>query len=261
MSPKPTVLHEDTDLVVIDKPAGLMVHGDGRFAGETLVDWVLATYPEMEGIGEAMDIATEDPLSDEEGPKEKMAAGTIERPGIVHRLDKDTSGVLLLARTAIAHGRLKKQFMSRAMRKTYRAFVYGNVTQERGTIDRPIGKSRSDFRQWSAGRGPRGTVREARTDFRTIMHAAEASYVEVFPQTGRTHQIRVHFKAIHRPVICDSLYAPGRPALLGFSRLALHARSIAFTHPATGEDVLFEAPLPADFVEAERQLAALLPKQ
>lgn len=242
MNLEPTVLHEDDDIVVIDKPAGLMVHGDGRFEGETLVDWIRATYPDMEGVGEELTL-------DEEN--------SVARPGIVHRLDRDTSGVLLLARTTTAHARLKKQFMGRGIHKTYRAFVHGSVTEERGTIERPIGKSRSDFRQWSASRGPRGTMRDAKTEYRTILRSKEASYVEVFPHTGRTHQIRVHFKALHRPVICDTLYAPGKPALLGFSRLALHALSVVFIHPGTGKEIEVSAPLPADFIEAERQLRAI----
>ena len=242
MNLKPTIIHEDADIVVIDKPAGLMVHGDGRFTGATLVDWVRAQYPDMEGVGETLNL--------DDG-------NAVERPGIVHRLDRETSGVLVLARTATAHARLKKQFMARDVKKTYRAFVYGSVTQERGTIERPIGKSRSNFRQWSAGRGPRGTMRDAKTEFRTILRSAEASYLEVFPQTGRTHQIRVHFKSINRPVICDALYAPGRPALLGFSRLALHGLSISFAHPGTGVQVRFEAPLPDDFLHAQQALRAI----
>jgi 23S rRNA pseudouridine1911/1915/1917 synthase len=248
MKLEPTVIHEDADLVVINKPAGLMVHGDGRFTGETLVDWVRTRYPEMEGVGEALSLG--------EAAEDEDDTSVIDRPGIVHRLDRDTSGVMLLARTAIAHGRLKKQFMNRGIKKTYRAFVYGRLKEERGTIDRPIGKSRSDFRQWSAQRGSRGVMREARTDYRTILRTPSVSYVEAFPQTGRTHQIRVHFKAIQHPIVCDSLYAAGKPPALGFKRLALHAFSISFTHPGTGKAVRFEAPLPAEFLAAEKELRA-----
>lgn len=252
MKLEPTVIHEDADIVVINKPAGLMVHGDGRFAGETLIDWIRARYPEMEGVGEPLDLARDEALEDDDD--DRLAPSVVERPGIVHRLDRDTSGVMVLARTAIAHGRLKKQFVNRAIKKTYRAFVYGRLREERGTIDRPIGKSRSDFRQWSAQRGSRGVMREARTDYRTIMRTPQASYVEVFPQTGRTHQIRVHFKAIQHEIVCDTLYAAGKPPILGFERLALHALSISFAHPGTGKMVRFEAPLPQEFREAEVRL-------
>lgn len=248
MQLEPTILHEDADIVVINKPSGLMVHGDGRFTGKTLIDWIRKNYPDMEGVGEPLSIG--EVLEDEDD------VSIVDRPGIVHRLDRDTSGVMLLARTAIAHGRLKKQFMNREIKKTYRAFVYGHLREERGTIDRPIGKSRSDFRQWSAQRGSRGVMRDAITDYRTILSAPSASYVEVFPRTGRTHQIRVHFKAVQHAIVCDSLYAKSKPPILGFERLALHALSISFTHPTTGKPVRFEAPLPPEFETAEALLRA-----
>jgi 23S rRNA pseudouridine1911/1915/1917 synthase len=249
----PIILHEDEAIVVIDKPAGLMVHPDGRSKGETLIDWIREKYPDMEGVGEPLTIVK----SDEEDVDEDAAPNLIERPGIVHRLDRDTSGALVLTRTKEAHRILKGQFMDRHVRKTYRAFVYGSLNEERGIIDRAIGKSRTDFRQWSAGRGTRGTERPARTDYRTILRSKEASYAEVFPHTGRTHQIRVHFKAIQHPVICDELYGNGRPPLLGFARLALHALSLSFKHPVGGKEMLFTAPLPPDFVHAEKELRAL----
>lgn len=235
----PIVLYEDQDVVVIDKPAGLMVHPDGKSKEATLVDWIEQTYPEMIGVGEPLIV----------GEK------TVERPGVVHRLDRDTSGVLILARTHQAHEYLKKQFMERDAHKIYRAFVYAKITEDRGTIDRPIGKSRTDFRQWSASRNPRGLMRDARTDFRVLLRSNDASYLELFPHTGRTHQIRVHLKAINHPVICDGLYANGRPALLGFNRLALHALSLRLQLPS-GEEKTFEAPLPPEFVEGEKILRA-----
>ena len=234
----PTVIYEDADIVVIDKPAGLMTHPDGRTSEATLVDWIRTAYPEMEGVGEPLDLEDE---------------ASVARPGIVHRLDQDTSGVLVLARTKQAHAFLKRQFMDRLVRKTYRAFVYGNLREDRGTIDRPIGKSRSDFRQWSARRDSRGELRDAITEFKTLARGGGATYVEVFPKTGRTHQIRVHFRALQHPVLCDSLYARGKGPLLGFERLALHAKNIRFTLPS-GEEAFFEAPLPSDFLEAERQI-------
>jgi 23S rRNA pseudouridine1911/1915/1917 synthase len=199
----------------------------------------LLQYPELKGVGE----------------EQTLPDGTrIERPGIVHRLDRETSGVMIVARTQKAFEKLKKQFQDRNVKKVYRAFVHGVLKDDRGTIDKPIGSARGGFAPRSATR-PHGTVREAQTIYRVIARGEVASYIEAFPQTGRTHQIRVHFSAISHPLICDSLYAPGRAALLGFTRLALHAFSISFKHPE-GREVIFEAPLPADFARAEQELQA-----
>ena len=138
---EPTIIFEDDNILVIDKPAGLMVHSDGRTKEETLSDWVLKKYPELKDVGE--------PWED------------IPRPGIVHRLDKDTSGVMVLAKTQETFEELKGQFQERKIKKTYRAFAYDPFKEENGEIDRPIGKSKSDFRKWSAQPGSRGVQREA----------------------------------------------------------------------------------------------------
>lgn len=234
-----TELYSDEDVVVINKPAGLMVHPDTLKKVEpTLVDWIRKHHPEMEEVGEAM----------------VMKDGSeIARPGVVHRLDRDTSGVLILARTQKAFEFFKDAFMEREAAKTYRAFVYGTLQNERGTIDRPIGKSRTDFRQWSATRNPRGVMRDAVTDYKVLGRGGGTTYVEVFPKTGRTHQIRVHFKALQHCVVHDTLYAPGKPGFLGFTRLALHALSLRVKLPS-GKEMTFKAPLPPDFIEAEKQL-------
>ncbi len=237
MKTEPVVLYEDKEIVVIEKPSGLMVHPDGRTEGKTLVDWIKKTYPEMQGVGEEI----------------KAEGETIERPGIVHRLDRETSGVMVLARTQTSFLNLKRQFEEHTIFKMYRAFIYGKLKDERGIIERAIGKSKSDFRLWSAQRGARGVLREARTDFRVLARGKEATYVEAYPKTGRTHQIRVHFKAIYHPVVCDELYAPDLPPVLGFTRLALHAKSITL-RALSGEEKTFESPLPPEFIEAERFL-------
>ncbi|HVZ76206.1 MAG TPA: RluA family pseudouridine synthase [Candidatus Paceibacterota bacterium] len=234
---EPTVLYEDDSIIVIDKPTGLAVHADGRHERATVVDWLMTRYPEIKGVGE------EQTLSD----------GTIiERPGIVHRIDRDTSGVMVIARTQKAFEFLKEQFQNREVKKVYRAFVYGGFKDERGIIDRPIGSARGGLGPRSATR-PHGTTRDAQTLYKVLGVGNGASYVEAFPKTGRTHQIRVHFSLIQHPIVCDPLYAPGRPSILGFTRLALHAYSISFTHP-NGHEVIFEAPLPADFARAEQEL-------
>ena len=232
-------IYSDVEVVVIDKPSGLMVHPDTLKKVEpTLVDWILQNHPEMEGVGE---------------PMELKDGSWIARPGIVHRLDRDTSGVLVLARTQKAHAYLKEAFMERDVAKTYRAFVYGTLQHERGTIDKPIGKSRTDFRQWSAQRNPRGVMRDAVTDYKVLARGEGTTYVEVFPKTGRTHQIRVHFKALQHPVVFDTLYAPSKPKVLGFERLALHALSVRLKLPS-GKEMTFNSPLPTDFIEAEKAL-------
>ena len=234
MENKPTILFEDTDVCIINKPAGLIVHGDGRSDEYSVATWVLETFPDMQGIGE---------------PWERPDGVRIERPGIVHRLDKDTSGIMVLAKHQESFGALKEAFSERAVEKTYRAYVYGTLKDDRGLIDKPIGKSKSDFRRWSAQPGSRGTLRDAQTHWvvlsRFETQEGAFTYLELSPKTGRTHQLRVHLKAIHHPIVCDALYAPKQPCVLGFSRLALHAYSLRFT--LFGTVYAHEAPLPVDF--------------
>lgn len=235
------ILYEDERMLAVDKPAGLVVHADGRTKEPTLVDWILGKYPEAKEVGEPLALASGE---------------VIYRPGIAHRLDRDTSGVLLIAKDHEAFLHLKSQFQNRETKKTYNAFVWGVITEDDGTIDRPIGKSRKDFRLWSAQRGAKGELRDAVTDYKVLDRSKEFTYLEVSPKTGRTHQIRVHMKAVNHPVVCDKLYAPKRPPALGFERLALHARSIEFTAP-NGKKMKVEAPLPGDFTQAIAQFKAL----
>lgn len=218
---EPEILFEDDVLVVINKPAGIIVHPDGKHDYPALTSWLEKKYKEFY---------------------------------LVHRIDRETSGVLVVAKTAEAFEFLKAQFKNREIKKTYRAFVYGPLKDERGVIDKPIGSGRGGVGPRSASL-PHGTTRDALTTYRVIANGAGCAYVEVFPKTGRTHQIRVHFSSIQHPVVCDTLYSPSRPKLLGFERLALHALSLAFTHPS-GKAMTFEAPLPPDFVAAESRLRA-----
>lgn len=224
------ILYEDDDYVVVEKPSGLMVHPDGANKGYFLTDWFVKKYPEARDVGESLILRTGEEIA---------------RPGVVHRLDKETSGAMVLAKTQKSFLHLKRQFQERKVVKTYAVFVYGEMKKERGVIDRPIGKSSKDFRMRSAQRGARGTVREAVTEYRVIKRGKELSFVEASPKTGRTHQIRAHFKAIHHPVVCDSLYAPNQECL-GFSRLALHARLIRFTG-RDGKAIVAESELPKEF--------------
>lgn len=166
---------------------------------------------------------------------------------VVHRLDRETSGVLLLAKNAKAHEFLKRQFQDRSIKKTYIAIVSGSVKDERGFVKKPIGRSPSDFRKWLAGRGARGELREAETFYRVLKRIKkDFTVLEVRPKTGRTHQIRVHMKYLNHPVACDELYNPGKPSPKGISRLALHAHKIEFKN-LKGETVKIESPLPQEF--------------
>ncbi len=234
------ILYEDADILAINKPAGLVVHSDGRTKEPSVSEWFVKKYPGSKDVGELL--------------------GEIERPGVVHRIDRDTSGVLVLVKTKKAHECLKKQFQNRKVEKIYHLFIYGSLKDDHGTISLPIGRSASNFRKWSAQRGARGELREAITHFQVIKVASDksSSFIEVKPKTGRTHQIRVHFKALHHPVICDKLYS-GRRSLdeggcaLGFNRLALHARAITFK-TVSGKKITVEAPYPIDFQNALNML-------
>lgn len=232
------ILYEDNDVIVIDKPAGMLVHSDGRSDEPTVVDWFLSRVPSAKGVGE---------------PGRAQDGTPLERSGVVHRLDKDTSGVLVLAKTPEAFTHLKAQFHDRLAKKEYHAFVYGTMKDRWGTIDRAIGRSARDFRLRSAERGARGTLRPAVTDWECLMQSGGHAYLKVSPRTGRTHQIRVHLKAIGHPIIADQLYASAdllKKDTLGFVRLALHARSLTLTLP-NGSVGTYTAPFPQDFVRAQ----------
>lgn len=235
------ILYEDENLFVINKPAGLVVHSDGRTKENTLADILVKKYPEIKEVGE--------PWITTSGEK-------IYRPGIVHRLDRDTSGVLVVARNQETFLFLKEQFKNRNVEKKYHAFVYGNIKEDSGVIDKPIGKSKKDFRQWSAQPGSRGIQREAVTEFTVLKRGGEYTYLELSLKTGRTHQLRVHLKAIHHPIVCDKLYAKNRPSAFGFLRTALHARSVSFL-ASKGDVIKVEAPFPEDFQKALTELAEL----
>lgn len=229
------VLYEDSNILALDKPSGVMVHSDGRSKEKTITDWVIKKYPKLKGLGEPITFNNK----------------KIDRPGIVHRLDKETSGVLIVVKTKEAFSYFKKQFMERKIKKTYHAIVSGWVKNDHDIINKPIGRSPSDFRRRLAGRGARGELREAITEYKTLNRfiaptSLEFSYLEIYPKTGRTHQIRVHMKYINHPVACDSLYNPKGDCLKGLDRLALHAKSIEFKD-LKGKIIKIESPLPKIF--------------
>jgi len=206
------IIYEDKDILAINKPTGLVVHGEN-----SLVDWLIKKYPEIKGVGE-------DP----------------ERPGIVHRLDKDTSGVLLIAKNQKSFEYLKEQFQNRKIKKKYIVLVCGKLKVESGVIDLPIGRSKTPLKRLASEKA-RGKLREAITEYKVIKKFDNYTLVEAFPKTGRTHQIRVHFKAIGHPVAGDKLY--GRQNNL--NRQFLHANSLEF-NLLNGARIKLEADLPED---------------
>jgi 23S rRNA pseudouridine1911/1915/1917 synthase len=225
------IIFEDTNYLILDKEAGVVVHSDGRTKEGSVVEWLTKEYPKLSSVGGVFDVTGTD---------------GIPRYGVVHRIDRETSGVLVVAKNQKTFEHLQAQFQNHQVKKIYHAFVYSPINEDSGTIDRPIGRSSNDFRMWSAQRGARGTLREALTFFRVLARSKEATFVEAEPKTGRTHQIRVHFKAISHPVVADKLYGAGYKPILGFTRLALHARSIEFMS-IKDKKLSFEAPYPKDF--------------
>lgn len=228
------ILFENDDIVAIDKPAGVMTHPDAHAAEETASDWFARMYPASREVGETQYLVN---------------GKELHRPGVVHRLDRETSGVLVFCKTAEAHAFLKEAFRNREVQKTYLAFTYGVPKEREGVIDFAIGRSRKDFRLRSAQPKARGTMRDAITHYRVVSDTGTHALIEAKPRTGRTHQIRVHLKAIHHPIVCDSLYAPKRPCDLGLSRLALHAYQLEVPLPS-GERILLSSPIPEDMREA-----------
>lgn len=233
------ILHEDGDLLVLNKSPGVTVHpGAGAHRG-TLVHALLHHCHDLPGIG-----------------------GT-ERPGIVHRLDRDTSGVLVIAKTDTAHRALTAQFKARTIRKIYEALVWGRPRVTEGMIDAPIG--RHPIARVKMTVRPDG--RASRSAYRVLHRVGPVSLVELRPETGRTHQLRVHLRSLGHPVVGDRVYGGerlvgvrdprARDALAAYHGLALHARVLGFSHPATGEWREFTAPRPAAFEHLLDQLKAI----
>ncbi len=232
------ILFENEHVVVIDKPVGVLVHGDGKSKEDTVAHWHMRRCPEVVQVGEEM---------------RAQNGEAILRSGIVHRLDRDTSGVLILAKDQETFLALKAQFQLRKVKKEYRAFVYGHMKEPWGTIQKAIGRSPSDPRKRSALKGKKGTLREATSKWQCIKNDLYAQMplaeLALWPLTGRTHQLRVHLKAIGRPIVGDQLYAERECALLPqkADRLYLHAHKL--TLKVGDEKKTFTAPLPQSFVE------------
>jgi 23S rRNA pseudouridine1911/1915/1917 synthase len=212
-----TILHEDADLIVIDKPAGLVVHPGAGNATGTLVQALLHHCDDLSGIG------------------------GVERPGIVHRLDKETSGCLVIAKNDLAHQSLAAQFANRTVEKTYLAIVEGSPRRRSGEVNEPIGRHAVNRQKMKVTTEEKG--REALTLYRVLSSADGLSLVECRPRTGRTHQIRVHLKHLGHPIAGDPVYGKRGK----YERHLLHAWRLSFDHPRTGERLNFVSPVPADF--------------
>ena len=220
------IIYEDQDVLVLNKPAGLQVHSAPHDDAmqKTVVDWLKENRLEVLNVGDEPTL----------------------RPGIVHRLDKNTSGVLVVAKNQETFIFLKKQFQEKSLQKTYLALVYGNVKNNEGVIDQPIGVSRADFRKHSSLGSLRGKIREAVTEYKVLERYEGFTLLECYPKTGRTHQLRVHLKFIGHSVAGDALYG-GRKQIPpnGLTRQFLHAKSLGITLP-NGVKSLFVADLPED---------------
>jgi len=229
------IVHEDADLIVVDKPAGLVVHPAAGNLDGTLVNALLHHCDgQLSGIG------------------------GVARPGIVHRIDKDTSGLLVVAKSDKAHEGLARQFKDHSIDRLYAAIVYGIPTPGSGTVDAWIGRSDADRKKMAVHREGRG--KHAVTHYRVMERLRGAAMVECRLETGRTHQVRVHMAHLGHPLISDPVYGRDRKGFksiletLGFKRQALHAKRLGFIHPVTEEPLAFDSPLPADMQELLSEL-------
>lgn len=229
------IVHEDADLIVVDKPAGLVVHPAAGNLDGTLVNALLHHCAgRLSGIG------------------------GVARPGIVHRIDKDTSGLLVVAKTDRAHEGLARQFKDHSINRLYAAIVYGVPTPGSGTVDTWIGRSDADRKKMAVHREGRG--KHAVTHYRTMERLKGAAMVECRLETGRTHQVRVHMAHLGHPLIGDPVYGRERKGFksiletLGFKRQALHAKTLGFIHPVTEKPLMFQSVLPTDMQELLSEL-------
>jgi 23S rRNA pseudouridine1911/1915/1917 synthase len=221
------ILFEDEDLLVLNKPAGLVMHPGAGHQQHTLVNALLAHCKNLSGIGGK------------------------ERPGIVHRLDKETSGCLVVAKNDATHRDLSRQFAARTMTKIYLALVAGTLRKSTGIIDKAIARHPVHRQRMSIARRQ---GRSAKTEYRVLRAGGDISLLECTLHSGRTHQIRVHLHDLGHPVLGDKLYGGKRAG--DFPRQMLHAWKLAFRHPGTTEIMNFEGPIPADFMEVMRQIPA-----
>jgi 23S rRNA pseudouridine1911/1915/1917 synthase len=223
--PAPKVVFEDEHVLVVDKPAGVTVHAGPGHSHDTLADALVAARPEMASVGQPG------------------------RPGVVHRLDIDTSGLLVFARTAAAYDSLVRMLKAREVKRTYTALVAGDVSPAQGVIEAPVGRDPSDRTRQAVV----STGKPARTRYRVLKQMKGAALIEVSLETGRMHQIRVHMAAVGRPVVGDRVYGARGQDARGLSRQFLHASRLEFNHPVTGEPVVAQSELPEDLAQALKE--------
>lgn len=239
--PEIPIIYEDEYILAVNKPAGLVVHGDGRTVEPTLTEWVMSKYPALKNIGGLHTLDNE---------------RYVERAGILHRLDRETSGIILIAKNDEIFYAIQQQFLAHSIQKVYLAFCDGAPRQKEGSIEFEIGRSRSDYRQWTVAPHARGTLRKSHTDYKLIEEfehgGKKYSLVEFMPKTGRTHQLRVHAKAAGFPILADTRYET--PSALDFKRVALHAEKIIFKHPVLNKVMELIAEMPRDFIHAKEIL-------
>jgi len=221
------IVYEDSDLLVVDKPAGLTVHPAPGHPSHTLVNAILAHCPHLPEVGGSS------------------------RPGIVHRLDKNTSGLIVVAKNDAAQQNISAQIKARSVTKRYLVLVVGHLSPDRGIIEAPIGRDPGNRKRMAVVSGGR----EARTQYRVIKYMDNYTLLEVSPETGRTHQIRVHFAAIGYPVVGDEVYGTRSPFL---ERQFVHAHQLGFRLPSTGEQVELSSELPSDLEEALKHISSPL---
>lgn len=218
------IVYEDADVLVVNKPKGMVVHpAPGHLSG-TLVNGLMHHCQDLSGINGIL------------------------RPGIVHRIDKDTSGLLMVAKNDVAHVSLVDQLVKKTVTRKYTALVHGHIAHDKGTIDAPIGRDQKDRQKQAVVDNGKHAV----THFQVIERFGEFTLVECRLETGRTHQIRVHMKYIGYPLVGDPKYGPKKT--IDFDGQVLHAGVLGFVHPVSGEYLEFEAPLPADFVQLVDEL-------
>ncbi len=232
----PTVIFENEHIIALNKSAGLIVHSDGRTVEPSVAEWIGEQYPYMKGIGE---------------PWISPQGEVVLINGLVHRLDRTTTGVLVAAKNNEVFAYLRTVFTERRVSKVYRAIVYGHLENNEGTIVAEIARTSTIPKKWCAVPCEESHKRAAITTWKVLSRGTDEqgnayTYVEVYPKTGRTHQIRVHFAFVGHPLVADHLYATDHKAMLGFTRPALHAYSISFPL-SSGEHMTLKAPLPPDF--------------
>lgn len=221
------ILYQDHDIVIVNKPCGMVVHPAAGNAQGTLVNALLYHIHDLSGIGGEM------------------------RPGIVHRLDKDTSGLIVIAKNDRAHQALSEQFKSHSMEKRYRAVAFGHFTENQGLIDAPIARHPVDRKKMAVVPGGK----PSQTEWHVLASLRQATYLDVHLLTGRTHQIRVHMHSVGHPLLGDPIYAPNLKFPVRIPRLMLHAYHLRFFHPTTGENMEITAPLPELFTETLEKLS------